>query len=57
MTCESDTCTLAAGYLTISVTYGLMANIHVYLHIVRVPSISDVIIGGAKLTDVCFRTE
>ena len=54
MTCESDTCTLAAGYLTISVIYGLMDNIHVYLNIVRVPLISDMIIGGAKLTDECF---
>ena len=54
MTCESDTCTLAAGYLTISVTYGLLSNIHVYLNIVRVPLISDMIIIGAKLTDECF---
>lgn len=52
MTCESDTCTLAAGYLTISVTYGLMDNI--YLNIVRAPLISDIIIGGAKLTAECF---
>ena len=54
MICESDTCTLAAGYLTISVTYGLLSNIHEYLNIVRVPLISDIIIGGAKLTDECF---